>query len=49
VDDRSHADIDAEYHAKYDQYGPRIVDTVVGPDAATVTLRLDPDSSAPTR
>jgi hypothetical protein len=37
-----HAAIDAAYHAKYDQYGPRIVNTVVGSDAATVTIRLVP-------
>jgi hypothetical protein len=34
--------IDAAFHAKYDQHGPEIVGTVVGPDAAAVTLRLDP-------
>ena len=34
--------IDAAYHAKYDRYGPRIVGTVVGPDAARTTLRLVP-------
>jgi hypothetical protein len=34
-------DIDAAYHAKYDQYGPRIVGTVVGPAAHSVTIRLD--------
>ena len=27
------ADIDAAYHAKYDQHGPGIVGTVVGPQA----------------
>lgn len=37
----AHAAIDAAYHAKYDQYGPRIVGTVVGPDAAAVTIRLE--------
>jgi hypothetical protein len=36
-----HAAIDAAYHAKYDQHGPRIVGTVVGPDAAAVTIRLE--------
>jgi hypothetical protein len=41
-DDHVHGEIDASFRAKYDQYGSRIVDTVVGPDAATVTLRLDP-------
>lgn len=35
-----HGAIDAAYHAKYDRYGPRIVDTVVGPKAAEVTFRL---------
>ena len=34
--------IDAAYHAKYDRYGPRIVGSVVGPDAADVTIRLVP-------
>jgi hypothetical protein len=37
----AHAAVDAAYHAKYDQYGPRIVGTVVGPDAAAVTIRLE--------
>lgn len=36
----AHEAIDAAYHAKYDRYGPRIVGSVVGPDAAEVTLRL---------
>ena len=35
-----HDAIDAAYHTKYDRYGPRIVGTVVGPDAADVTIRL---------
>jgi hypothetical protein len=39
----AHADIDAAYHAKYDHYGASIVDTVVGPGAREVTLRLVPD------
>jgi hypothetical protein len=38
----THPAIDAAYHAKYDRYGPAIVGTVVGPDAGTTTLRLDP-------
>jgi hypothetical protein len=38
----AHAAIDAAYHAKYDRYGPGIVATVVGPDAAAVTVRLVP-------
>ena len=37
-----HADIDRAYHAKYDRYDARIVDTVVGPRVVDVTLRLDP-------
>jgi hypothetical protein len=39
-----HGDIDAAYHAKYDRYGPAIVGSVVGADAAPVTLRLIPRS-----
>jgi hypothetical protein len=35
-------DIDAAYHAKYDSYGPKIVGSVVGPAAATVTLQVAP-------
>ena len=41
-DDELHTEIDDAFHAKYDRYGPRIVATVVGPDAAKVTLRLQP-------
>ena len=37
--------IDAAYHAKYDRYGPRIVGSVVGPDAADVTIRLVPSAA----
>ena len=37
--------IDAAYHAKYDRYGPRIVNTVVGPDAPETTLRLMPSAN----
>ena len=37
-----HAAIDAAYHAKYDRYGPRIVGTVVSPDAEAVTIKLVP-------
>jgi hypothetical protein len=40
--DDAHATIDAAYHAKYDSYGPRIVGSVVGPDAHRVTIRLVP-------
>jgi hypothetical protein len=36
------AAVDAAYHTKYDRYGARIVNTVVGPDAAGVTVRLVP-------
>jgi hypothetical protein len=34
------AAIDEAYHAKYDRYPKEYVDPVVGPGAATVTLRL---------
>jgi hypothetical protein len=44
-EDPLHADIDSAFHAKYDRYGPSIVGTVVGHDAAAVTLRLDPTAS----
>jgi hypothetical protein len=37
-----HAAIDAAYHSKYDRFGPRIVGSVVGPDAEAVTIRLVP-------
>ncbi|AWB87013.1 DUF2255 family protein [Mycetocola zhujimingii] len=41
--DRSVApDVDAAYHAKYDRYGPRIVNTVVGPEAPETTLEVLP-------
>ena len=33
-------EIDAEYHAKYDRYGPGIVGHVTGPAAHAVTIRL---------
>jgi hypothetical protein len=36
------ADLHAAYHAKYDRYGPRLVATVVSPEAARSTLRLLP-------
>ena len=32
--------IDAEYHAKYDRYGPSIVGHVTGPATHAVTIRL---------
>jgi hypothetical protein len=37
-----HATIDVAYHSKYDRYGPRIVGSVVGPEAEPVTIRLVP-------
>jgi hypothetical protein len=37
-----HPAIDAAYHAKYSSYGPQIVGAVVGPLAASVTLRVVP-------
>ena len=38
----AHTHIDAAYHAKYDRYGPSIVNSVVGPAAHQVTVRLVP-------
>ena len=35
-------DLHAAYHTKYDRYGPKIVGTVVSPEAARSTLRLVP-------
>jgi hypothetical protein len=35
-------DLHAAYHAKYDRYGPRMVGTVVSPEAARSTLKLVP-------
>ena len=35
-------EIDAAYHAKYDRYGPQIVDSVTGPAAYDMTVRLVP-------
>jgi hypothetical protein len=35
-------DIDAAYHAKYDSYGPAIVNAVVGAQVAALTLKLVP-------
>ena len=40
--DAVHRAIDAAYHAKYDQYGPKIVGTVVGAEAAAATFTLVP-------
>ncbi len=37
--------IDDAYLAKYESYGPRIVGTVVGPDAHGVTIKLERSSS----
>jgi hypothetical protein len=34
--------VTAAYHAKYDRHGPRIVATVVSPEAVRSTLRLVP-------
>jgi Uncharacterized protein conserved in bacteria (DUF2255) len=34
--------VTAAYHAKYDRYGPRIVGTVVSPEAVRSTLRVVP-------
>ena len=36
------APLHAAYHAKYDRYGARIVDTVVSDEAAAATLRVVP-------
>jgi hypothetical protein len=41
-----HAAIDTAYHSKYDRYGPRIVGSVVGPDAEAVTIKLVPRATA---
>ena len=38
----AHDGIDEAYHAKYDRYGPAIVGSVVGAEAAPVTIRLLP-------
>jgi hypothetical protein len=35
-------DLHAAYHVKYDRYGRRMVGTVVSPEAARSTLRLEP-------
>jgi hypothetical protein len=37
-----HADVGAAYHAKYDRYGPRMVGTVVSPEAIRSTLKVVP-------
>ena len=41
-----HAAIDAAYHSKYNRYGPRIVSSVVGPDAEAVTIKLVPKATS---
>lgn len=46
LDAGTQAAVDAAYHAKYDRYGPQIVGTVTGPQAAPVTLRLVPQAAA---
>ncbi|WP_243795100.1 DUF2255 family protein [Saccharopolyspora gloriosae] len=40
--DPAHADIDAAYHSKYDQYGQSIVGTVTGEHSTRTTLQADP-------
>ena len=40
------AAIDAAYHDKYDQYGARIVGSVVGHNAHRVTIRLEREGNA---
>jgi hypothetical protein len=45
LDAGTQAAVDAAYHAKYDRYGPQIVGTVTGPQAAPVTLRLVPQAA----
>ena len=40
--DEAHSGVDAAYHAKYDRYGARIVNTVVGPNVVDTTIRLVP-------
>lgn len=37
-----HPVVDAAYHAKYDQYGPAMLGSVVGQQAREVTVRLLP-------
>ena len=37
-----HDGIDKAYHRKYDRYGPAIVGSVTGTQAAPVTIRLLP-------
>ena len=42
ADAAANSGIDGAYHTKYDHYGPRIVGSVVGPNAAPTTIRLVP-------
>lgn len=44
--DAPHDDIDAEYHAKYDRYGPGPVGHVTGAASHPVTIRLIPLDTA---
>jgi hypothetical protein len=44
ADPGARAAIDAAYHAKYDSYGPAIVNPVVGAQTAPVTIRLLPQT-----
>jgi hypothetical protein len=44
ADDSAQGQIDAAYHAKYDRYGPQIVDSVTGGHAHQVTIRLVPEA-----
>jgi hypothetical protein len=37
------ASIDAEYHSKYDRYGPAIVGSVTGGQVVETTLRVVPE------
>ena len=50
ADDDQHPVIDDAYHANYDHYGERIVNSVVGEHARSVTIRLvpaDPSDAKP--
>lgn len=40
--DADPAAVDAAYHAKYDRYGRRVVDSVVGPHVHDLTIELTP-------
>jgi hypothetical protein len=44
-DPDAHAAIDAAYHAKYDRHGPKIVGTVVGPNAWQNTFLVEPNAT----